>query len=137
MKSALGSSPGVLALIVSEWFFDEVVQHNPEANPLSYRQADVNVKETQTVAWIRLPDDSAAQAFPAGAMAEATRTLPRDIASFTGREREFRQVTALADQAAGSGGVVGINSPAAAPVCQAGDVGHGRALHGSAVKQAE
>ena len=29
------------------------------------------------------------------------------------------------------------NSPAAAPACQAGDVGHGRALHGSAVKQAE
>jgi class 3 adenylate cyclase len=37
LKSALVSSPGVLALIVSEWFFDEVVQHDPEANPLSYR----------------------------------------------------------------------------------------------------
>jgi len=108
LKSALASSPGVLALIVSDWFFDEVVQHDPEANPLAYRQADVNVKETQTVAWIRLPDDSAAQAFPAGAMAEATRTLPRDIASFTGREREFQQLAGLAAKAAGSGGVVGI-----------------------------
>jgi tetratricopeptide (TPR) repeat protein len=108
LKTALGSSPGVLALIVSEWYFDEVVQHDPEANPLSYRQADVNVKETQTIAWIRLPDDSAAQAFPPGAMAEATRTLPRDIASFTGRDLEFRQVAALAAKAAGSGGVVGI-----------------------------
>lgn len=108
LKSALGSSPGVLALIVSEWFFDEVVQHDPEANPLSYRQAEVSVKETQTVAWIRLPDDSAAQAFPAGVMAEATRTLPRDIASFTGRDLEFRQVAALAAKAAGSGGVVAI-----------------------------
>ena len=53
LKSALASSSGVLALIVSDWFFDEVVQHDPEANPLSYRQAEVNVKETQTVAWIR------------------------------------------------------------------------------------
>ena len=108
LKSALGSSPGVLALMVSEWFFDEVVQHDPRANPGSYRQAEVNVKETQTFAWIRLPDDSAARAFPAGAMAEATRTLPRDIASFTGREREFRQLANLAAKAEGSGGVVGI-----------------------------
>jgi tetratricopeptide (TPR) repeat protein len=108
LKSALGSSPGVLALIVSEWFFDEVVQHDPQANPGSYRQAGVSVKETQTVGWIRLPDNNAAQAFPAGAMAEATRTLPRDIASFTGREREFRQLADLAAQAEGSGGVVGI-----------------------------
>ncbi len=29
------------------------------------------------------------------------------------------------------------NSPAATPACPAGDVGHGRALHGSAVNQAE
>ena len=108
LKSALGSSPGVLALIVSEWFFDEVVQHYPEANPSSYRLADVEVKETQTVAWVRLPDASAAPAFPAGPMAEATRTLPRDIASFTGREDELRQLADLAAAAAGRAGVVSI-----------------------------
>lgn len=108
LKTALGGSPGVLALIVSEWFFDEVVQHDPQANPGSYRLADVSVKETQTAAWIRLPDDSAARAYPAGAVAEATRTLPRDIASFTGRESEFRQLADLAAEAERSGGVVGI-----------------------------
>jgi tetratricopeptide (TPR) repeat protein len=108
LRSALASSPGVLALIVSEWFFDEVVQHDPEASPLDYRQADVKVKETQAAAWIRLPGDSAAQAFPAGAMAQATRTLPRDVASFTGRDGEFRELASLAAEAAGSGGVVGI-----------------------------
>jgi hypothetical protein len=66
LKSALGSSPGVLALIVSEWFFEEVVQHDPEADPLSYRKVDVNVKETQAGAWIRLCDDSVAKSVIAG-----------------------------------------------------------------------
>jgi len=86
LKTALGRSSGVLSLIVSEWFFEEVVQHDSEANPLSYRQVDVNIKETQTVAWIRLPDDSAAETFPVGAMAEATPgrsrvTLPVSLAA--------------------------------------------------------
>ena len=41
----------------------------------------------------------------AGAVAAATRTLPRDIASFTGRQRELDELEAAA---AGPGGVVGI-----------------------------
>ena len=40
-------------------------------------------------------------------MAAATRTLPRDIASFTGRARELEL---LAQAAAGPGGVVGIHA---------------------------
>ena len=40
-------------------------------------------------------------------MAAATRTLPRDIASFTGRQEELEQ---LAEAAAGAGGVVGIHA---------------------------
>ena len=42
-----------------------------------------------------------------GGIAGATRTLPRDIASFTGRETELRE---LVESAAGSGGVVGIQA---------------------------
>ena len=42
-----------------------------------------------------------------GAAAAATRTLPRDIASFTGRQRELAQLT---EAAAGAGGVVGIHA---------------------------
>ena len=42
-----------------------------------------------------------------GAAAAATRTLPRDIASFTGRQQELEQ---LAAAAAGTGGVVGIHA---------------------------
>jgi eukaryotic-like serine/threonine-protein kinase len=95
LKSALGNSPGVLALIVSEWFYDEVVRHAPESNPFSYRQVDVNVKETQTVAWIRLPDVRAAKAASAGALAEATRTLPRDNATAGNKWQEQRRAIML------------------------------------------
>jgi tetratricopeptide (TPR) repeat protein/transcriptional regulator with XRE-family HTH domain len=44
---------------------------------------------------------------PAGGSA-ATRTLPRDIASYTGREVELRWLVNAADSVAGTGGVVGI-----------------------------
>ena len=42
-----------------------------------------------------------------GGVAAATRTLPRDIASFTGRQQELQE---LVGAAAGSGGVVGIHA---------------------------
>jgi class 3 adenylate cyclase/tetratricopeptide (TPR) repeat protein len=42
-----------------------------------------------------------------GGVAAATRTLPRDLASFTGRQQELSE---LADAAAGAGGVVGIHA---------------------------
>jgi tetratricopeptide (TPR) repeat protein/transcriptional regulator with XRE-family HTH domain len=42
-----------------------------------------------------------------GGVAAATRTLPRDIASFTGRQQELEQ---LAEAAAGAGGVVAIHA---------------------------
>jgi tetratricopeptide (TPR) repeat protein/transcriptional regulator with XRE-family HTH domain len=46
----------------------------------------------------------------AGGVAVATRALPRDIASFTGRERELRQLVGVMAGAPGSGGVVGIHA---------------------------
>ena len=42
--------------------------------------------------------------------ATAVRTLPRDIASFTGRTGELRQLTAALGDAAGGGGVVSIHA---------------------------
>ena len=42
--------------------------------------------------------------------ATAVRTLPRDIASFTGRTGELRQLTAAVGEAAGGGGVVSIHA---------------------------
>ncbi len=56
LKAALAESPGVLALITSTWFFDEVVRHCPAAEPATYRPVSVRVKETATTGWICLPD---------------------------------------------------------------------------------
>ena len=54
LKDALARSPGVLAVIVSSWFFDEVVRHSRAA--AGYRRVQVAVKETMTVGWICVPD---------------------------------------------------------------------------------
>jgi transcriptional regulator with XRE-family HTH domain len=48
-------------------------------------------------------------AAPGAFAAAATRTLPRDIAGFTGREAELAQLTGVVTTAAG-GGVVGIHA---------------------------
>jgi class 3 adenylate cyclase/tetratricopeptide (TPR) repeat protein len=45
-----------------------------------------------------------------GGVAAATRTLPRDLVSFTGRQREVEQLVEAAVGAAGPGGVVGIHA---------------------------
>lgn len=54
LKAALASSPGVLAVIVSLWFFEEVVRHSG-AVP-GYRPVEVAAKETTRTGWICLPD---------------------------------------------------------------------------------
>ena len=61
LRSALDESPGVLALIVSDWLFDEVVRHDPAALPGMYRQVQVTVKETTTRGWVRIPGSSVVQ----------------------------------------------------------------------------
>ncbi len=55
LKSALADSTAELALIVSPYFYDEVVRHAPQANPDSFHEVTVTVKETTTSAWISLP----------------------------------------------------------------------------------
>jgi hypothetical protein len=70
LKAALATSPGVLALIASSWFFDEVVKHSTVVDPASYRRLLVAVKETTAVAWISTPDHP----YP------ATRPSPEDHA---------------------------------------------------------
>jgi hypothetical protein len=58
-KSALRLSTGVLALVASDTFYHDVIVHDPAADPDSYRRVPVEVKETSTVAWLRLPDRAA------------------------------------------------------------------------------
>ncbi|WP_165958936.1 tetratricopeptide repeat protein [Actinomadura sp. KC345] len=56
LKEALRDSPGVVALIASRWFYDEVISQSPACDPAAYRLTPVSVKKTRTSAWIRLPD---------------------------------------------------------------------------------
>jgi tetratricopeptide (TPR) repeat protein len=58
LKAVLAASRGVFALMVSDWFYREVVQPDPAVRPDTYREVFVGVKEeNHTPAWIRLPDD--------------------------------------------------------------------------------
>ncbi|WP_433230125.1 hypothetical protein [Actinomadura formosensis] len=54
LKDALRASPGVLALIASDWFYQEVVRQCRGCAADSFRAVDVSVKETRTRGWIRL-----------------------------------------------------------------------------------
>jgi tetratricopeptide (TPR) repeat protein len=56
VKQALAGSSGVLAVITSAWFFEEVVRHST-ADAAAYRCVPVMAKETSTTGWICLPDD--------------------------------------------------------------------------------
>lgn len=46
---------GPLAVIVSDWFYHEVVWQSPEYKAEAYRKVAVEVKETSTVGWLRAP----------------------------------------------------------------------------------
>ncbi len=71
LKTALASSSGVLAVIVSSWFFEEVVRHGGAAP--GYRRVEVAVKETTTIGWICLPD----QVFPSAWSGPVDQWAPR------------------------------------------------------------
>ncbi len=50
LKAALRASPGVLAVIVSDWFYGEVVRHYPATGAGSYRR----VRAVTGPAWVRV-----------------------------------------------------------------------------------
>lgn len=131
-RAALRDSSGVVALIVSDWFYDEVVRHHPAAGPSCFRQVRVVMKETEMTAWVRVVESGEAparrdtgQAAPApAALSHLTRagrslppsspgvrySLPPDVAAFTGRDEELDRITASATAGAGAGGVVAIHA---------------------------
>ena len=61
-RTALRDSSGVVALIVSDWFYDEVVRHHPAAGPSCFRQVHVVMKETEMTAWVRVLESGEAPA---------------------------------------------------------------------------
>jgi len=56
LKAALASSPGVLAIIASSWFFHEVIRHAGADVAPSYRPVLVRAKDDTQPGWICLPD---------------------------------------------------------------------------------
>jgi tetratricopeptide (TPR) repeat protein len=104
LKAALARSTGVLAVIVSSWFYEEVVRHTAVAG--MYVPIPVTVKETAVTGWMCLPDhphlaDQERPATPIRAAAKpdaefgpSVRALPRDIAVFTGRSSELKRLAA-------------------------------------------
>ncbi|MFC6094862.1 NB-ARC domain-containing protein [Saccharothrix lopnurensis] len=56
VRRALAGSPGLVALVVSRWVFDEVVRHCAVLDPATFRPVPVEVKEIRDTAWIALPD---------------------------------------------------------------------------------
>ena len=106
LKSALAESPGTLALIVSSWFFDEVVRHSQANDAATYRRVRVAVKETTAVAWICRPDqpyppdDKELEAVPAGLATPVPRQLPAHAPHFVGRDDELGELTRLLEVSA-------------------------------------
>jgi hypothetical protein len=105
LKSVLKDSPGTLALIVSSWFFDEVVRHSAAGDAATYRPVQVAVKETTAVAWICRPDhpyppdEKELEALPAGLATPVPRQLPAHAPHFVGRDDELAELTRLLDTA--------------------------------------
>lgn len=114
LKRALKESLGVLAVIASEWFYDEVIRHDPESFPVEYRKVSISVKETQAQAWIWLPGESHTDGRPAPSLPVPTQVVPRQlpgaIASFAGRTSELHTLTTMLDRDMASGGTVVISA---------------------------
>ncbi|ONI77867.1 hypothetical protein ALI144C_31125 [Actinosynnema sp. ALI-1.44] len=72
-KQALRESPGVLVLITSDWFFDEVIRHSCAVDPATFRPVAVTVKETFTTGWLYRPDHP----FPEPETGSAEMTINR------------------------------------------------------------
>lgn len=56
LRKALAESPGNIALIASEWFYNEVIRHEPASAHRTYRRVRVAVKKTRAIGWICVPD---------------------------------------------------------------------------------
>jgi hypothetical protein len=56
-KLTLARSTGVLAVITSSWFFEEVIWHSQPHIRAAFQPTRVRAKETDTTAWICIPSD--------------------------------------------------------------------------------
>jgi tetratricopeptide (TPR) repeat protein len=98
LRKALAASPGSLAMIVSWEIFDQVVRKSETVDQGRYRKVHVSQKETDTAAWIHLPDQPGIPSIPvsyADAVDGPPRQLPRTIRDFVGRDSYLTALDAL------------------------------------------
>jgi tetratricopeptide (TPR) repeat protein len=98
LKEALRASRADLALIISDWFYEEVVRHQPAGDPGAFRHVAVDVKETRTSGWVRLPGTAGASApVTSGGPAPPAgpRQLPAAVRDFVGRAAELDTLDGL------------------------------------------
>ena len=117
VKMALADSPGVLAVIASSWFFEEVIRHNA-TNAAGYYPVPVVVKETITTGWICLPDhvDRPARLTLSRQPADTTTTTRPVVAQPASKVRKalsLAYMSALAEPITPAGDMpVGLEIPA-------------------------
>ncbi|WP_409495973.1 ATP-binding protein [Amycolatopsis sp. cmx-11-12] len=95
LKTALASSPGMLAVIASDWLFDDVIRHTPGAAPATWRPVRVEVKEVATTGWVTLPDHPYPPGPAPGPNRMVPRQLPGSVRDFTGRAEHLAALDAL------------------------------------------
>jgi tetratricopeptide (TPR) repeat protein len=105
-KTAHARSPGLLGMITSAWFFEEVVWHSATAERDAYRRIQVTAKETDTIAWVRLVDGEPAfvEEYRAAASAPVPHQLPPSTWQFVGRNAELARLTRLVETATHAAG---------------------------------
>jgi hypothetical protein len=64
LRTKLARSSATLAVISSDWFYDEVIRHSERSAASSYRSINVTAKETTARAWIRLVHGLSAELEP-------------------------------------------------------------------------
>ncbi|MEU4739598.1 substrate-binding domain-containing protein [Actinosynnema sp. NPDC023658] len=72
LRDALDRSTALVALIVSDRFYDDVVRPDPAMDPGSFRRVDVEVKEVRGPAWLHVPHSGQAEVVPEGPVAGGT-----------------------------------------------------------------
>lgn len=87
LKRALKESPGLVGLIVSDWFFHDVVRHSDRVNPNTFRKVAVSRVNPGRFGWISLPDYPYPSRFEATNRASTTRSLFRFLLDLVRRRR--------------------------------------------------
>ncbi|MCE6995012.1 hypothetical protein LZG04_09355 [Saccharothrix sp. S26] len=73
LRRALADAPGAVALMVSDWFFEEVVRHSLAVDARRFRSVEVVMKETDSTAWVHTGPE-----VPEPRRAETVRNAVRD-----------------------------------------------------------